>query len=74
MMAWGSPDVTSWYKNAVGRVSQNWPFPLVDYWNATVAPNPDDFVLGAARHGGGLRQRRTSGAYGLRSATPPPSS
>ena len=46
-MAWGSPNVTSWYKNAVGRVSQNWPFPLVDYWNATVAPNPDDFILGA---------------------------
>jgi len=47
LMAWGSPHVSSWYKNATGRVSQNWPFPLVDYWNATVAPNPDDFVLGA---------------------------
>jgi 4-hydroxyacetophenone monooxygenase len=45
LMAWGTPGVTSWYKNATGRVSQNWPFPLVDYWNATVAPNPDDFVL-----------------------------
>ena len=45
LMAWGSPHVTSWYKNATGRVSQNWPFPLVDYWNATVAPNPDDFLL-----------------------------
>ena len=46
MMAWGSPHVTSWYKNAKGRVSQNWPFPLVDYWTATLKPNPDDFVLG----------------------------
>ena len=45
LMAWGSPGVTSWYKNALGRVSQNWPFPLVDYWSATVAPNADDFVL-----------------------------
>jgi 4-hydroxyacetophenone monooxygenase len=45
-MAWGSPQVNSWYKNAAGRVTQNWPFPLVDYWNATVAPNPDDFTLG----------------------------
>jgi 4-hydroxyacetophenone monooxygenase len=45
LMAWGTPGVTSWYKNATGRVSQNWPFPLVDYWNATVAPNPEDFVL-----------------------------
>jgi 4-hydroxyacetophenone monooxygenase len=47
LMAWGAPQVSSWYKNATGRVSQNWPFPLVDYWNATVAPNRDDFVLGA---------------------------
>jgi 4-hydroxyacetophenone monooxygenase len=47
MMAWGSPNVTSWYKNATGRVSQNWPFPLVDYWNATVSPNPEDFILKA---------------------------
>ena len=45
-MAWGSPQVTSWYKNEKGRVSQNWPFPLVDYWKATLAPNPDDFLLG----------------------------
>jgi 4-hydroxyacetophenone monooxygenase len=46
-MAWGAPQVTSWYKNDKGRVSQNWPFPLVDYWSATVAPNPADFILGA---------------------------
>jgi 4-hydroxyacetophenone monooxygenase len=44
-MAWGVPQVTSWYKNDKGRVSQNWPFPLVDYWNATLKPNPEDFVL-----------------------------
>jgi 4-hydroxyacetophenone monooxygenase len=42
-MAWGVPQVTSWYKNALGRVSQNWPFPLVDYWQATREPNPADF-------------------------------
>ena len=45
LMAWGSPHVNSWYKNAAGRVTQNWPFPIVEYWNQTVAPNPDDFVL-----------------------------
>jgi 4-hydroxyacetophenone monooxygenase len=45
LMAWGAPQVTSWYKNATGRVSQNWPFPLVDYWTRTVAPNPDDFII-----------------------------
>ncbi|HEX3917712.1 MAG TPA: NAD(P)/FAD-dependent oxidoreductase [Caulobacteraceae bacterium] len=46
-MAWGAPQVSSWYKNDLGRVSQNWPFPLVDYWTRTLAPNPADFVLGA---------------------------
>jgi 4-hydroxyacetophenone monooxygenase len=45
LMAWGSPHVSSWYKNDTGRVSQNWPFPIVEYWNATIVPNPDDFVL-----------------------------
>ena len=45
-MAWGAPQVTSWYKNDKGRVSQNWPFPLVDYWRATLAPNPADFTAG----------------------------
>ncbi|HEY5237212.1 MAG TPA: hypothetical protein VIJ62_02435, partial [Rhizomicrobium sp.] len=44
-MAWGVPQVSSWYKNDKGRVSQNWPFPLVDYWSATLAPNPGDFVF-----------------------------
>jgi 4-hydroxyacetophenone monooxygenase len=43
--AWGSPNVTSWYKNQFGRVSQNWPFGLIDYWRATLAPNADDFAL-----------------------------
>jgi len=42
-MAWGAPQVSSWYKNSLGRVSQNWPFPLVDYWKATVKPNANDF-------------------------------
>ncbi len=44
-MAWGVPQVTSWYKNAKGRVTQNWPWPLVDYWSATRSPNPADFEL-----------------------------
>ncbi len=42
-MAWGAPQVSSWYKNTTGRVSQNWPFPLVDYWKATLEPNANDF-------------------------------
>jgi 4-hydroxyacetophenone monooxygenase len=44
-MAWGVPNAKSWYKNSTGRVSQNWPFKLVDYWNATIKPDPKDFVL-----------------------------
>jgi 4-hydroxyacetophenone monooxygenase len=44
-MAWGAPQVSSWYKNARGRVSQNWPYPLVDYWSATRSPNPEDYQL-----------------------------
>ena len=47
-MAWGMPGVSSWYKSASGRVSQNWPFALVDYWNATRAPDIADFTV---RHG-----------------------
>ncbi len=42
-MAWGVPQVSSWYKNAKGRVAQNWPFPLVEYWARTRAPDPKDF-------------------------------
>ncbi|MDO8324048.1 MAG: NAD(P)-binding domain-containing protein [Phenylobacterium sp.] len=49
LMAWGAPQVTSWYKNEKGRVSQNWPFALVDYWRATLAPDPQDFVLSKER-------------------------
>jgi 4-hydroxyacetophenone monooxygenase len=45
LMAWGAPQVTSWYKNEAGRVTQNWPFALVDYWSATLAPDPKDFLL-----------------------------
>jgi 4-hydroxyacetophenone monooxygenase len=44
-MAWGAAGVRSWYKSASGRVSQNWPFPLVDFWRATQAPDPEDFEL-----------------------------
>ncbi len=44
-MAWGAPQSTSWYKNETGRVSQNWPFSLLDYWKGTLAPNPTDFVF-----------------------------
>ncbi|MEZ5557918.1 MAG: NAD(P)/FAD-dependent oxidoreductase [Pseudomonadales bacterium] len=44
-MAWGSPHVTSWYKNERGRVTQNWPFTLREFWNRTRAPDPADYIL-----------------------------
>ncbi len=44
-MAWGASEVSSWYKNDHGRVAQNWPFTLLDYWQRTVAPDPDDYLL-----------------------------
>jgi 4-hydroxyacetophenone monooxygenase len=49
-MAWGSPSVSSWYKNEHGRVTQNWPFTLLEFWERTKAPRPADyeFIDGAA--------------------------
>ncbi len=44
-MAWGWSDVHSWYKNEHGRVAQNWPFTLLEYWQRTLAPDPDDYVV-----------------------------
>ncbi|RMH72677.1 MAG: NAD(P)/FAD-dependent oxidoreductase [Actinomyces sp.] len=44
-MAWGVSDVNSWYKNDSGRVSQNWPFTLLEYWERTRGANPDDYEL-----------------------------
>ncbi len=53
-MAWGWSDVNSWYKNDSGRVAQNWPFTLLEYWQRTLAPDPEDYELvgEGARAGG----------------------
>ncbi|MCU1417332.1 MAG: hapE [Schumannella sp.] len=42
-MAWGWSSVNSWYKNSHGRVAQNWPFRLLDYWERTREPDLDDY-------------------------------
>ena len=42
-MAWGWSTVSSWYKNDHGRVAQNWPFTLLEYWQRTLAPDPDHY-------------------------------
>jgi 4-hydroxyacetophenone monooxygenase len=44
-MAWGVSGVNSWYKNARGRVTQNWPFSLLEYWRATRTPEASDYHL-----------------------------
>jgi 4-hydroxyacetophenone monooxygenase len=37
--------VNSWYKNEKGRVAQNWPFSLLEYWRQTREPDPADYEL-----------------------------
>jgi 4-hydroxyacetophenone monooxygenase len=34
-MAWGASNVNSWYKSDSGRVAQNWPFSLLEFWRQT---------------------------------------
>jgi 4-hydroxyacetophenone monooxygenase len=50
-MAWGASTVNSWYRNATGRVSQVWPFPLIDYWRMVREPVLDDYVFHPRRSG-----------------------
>jgi 4-hydroxyacetophenone monooxygenase len=42
---WGFSKVNSWYKNEKGRVTQNWPFNLIEYWQQTRKPNPADYAF-----------------------------
>jgi 4-hydroxyacetophenone monooxygenase len=45
-LVWSQPSVThSWFKNPEGKIHVLSPWRLVDYWNWTKAPDPDDFVL-----------------------------
>jgi hypothetical protein len=37
--------VTNWYKYSKGRVTQNWPFTLLEFWSQTKTPNPDDYEM-----------------------------
>ena len=42
-MAWGISTVNTWYKNAAGHVTQNWPFTLLEYWERTREADPADY-------------------------------
>lgn len=48
MMAWGASHVNSWYKSASGRVAQNWPFSLLEFWQQTREVNADDYEVVSA--------------------------
>ena len=43
-MAWGVSTVNSWYKNETGRVAQNWPYGLLEYWQQTRKPDREAYV------------------------------
>lgn len=42
-VVYGAASVKSWYKNASGRLTQNWPLPTVEYWRETREVNKDDY-------------------------------
>lgn len=42
-MVWGVATVNSWYRNEAGRVAQNWPFSLLEYWELTRHPRLEQF-------------------------------
>lgn len=42
-MAWGQSSVNTWYKNTSGRITQNWPFTLLEFWRQTREPDPADY-------------------------------
>jgi len=44
-MAWGAASVNTWYRNAKGRIAQNWPFTLLEFWQRTREVNLDDYEL-----------------------------
>ena len=47
LRTWGFSSVRSWYKNAKGRTAQNWPFAVLEFWEQTRRPDPDDYELRA---------------------------
>ena len=44
-MAWGQSSVNTWYKNDSGRITQNWPFTLLEFWQQTREPDPADYTF-----------------------------
>jgi 4-hydroxyacetophenone monooxygenase len=44
-MVWGVASVNTWYRNSRGRITQNWPFTLLEYWERTLEPDPAHYEL-----------------------------
>jgi hypothetical protein len=42
---WADPVCSSWYKNAAGRITQNWSSHTRDYAAATKVVNFEDYVV-----------------------------
>jgi 4-hydroxyacetophenone monooxygenase len=54
-MVWSHKGMTNWYKNSKGRVTQNSPWTMGDYWYMTKEVNPHDYkFFGAPDRGGTL--------------------
>jgi 4-hydroxyacetophenone monooxygenase len=45
LMAWGASSVNSWYKSDSGRVAQNWPFSLLEFWQQTREVDSADYEV-----------------------------
>ena len=45
-LAWGHPNVQSWYKNSDGVVVNNSPFSNLEYWSRTHDAEPERYQLG----------------------------
>ncbi len=43
--AWGFSAVNSWYKNSIGRSTQNWPLTTFEFWQRTRQVDAADFIL-----------------------------
>jgi 4-hydroxyacetophenone monooxygenase len=43
--SWGVTHVNSWYRNERGRIAQNWPYNLYEYWRETRNVVAEDYLL-----------------------------
>jgi 4-hydroxyacetophenone monooxygenase len=43
--AWGWSGVSTWYRNARGRSTQNWPYTVTEFWKRTSSVDEDDYEV-----------------------------